>query len=255
LWIKVPVVVALATFLPLYSLLLQLVVSVVGVFIFAREYKLNVPLQMPASMAITFLLYQWLLGISAVRAVYREIRNENSWEKTTHLGAHRQPDVFPGTAYESLLEEVLYRLEDVENGGLVTDDSVQDTFSIEASWGLPGEVASLVEGVTVEEILDWLAQKDVAIIIIRGQLLDKLRKRLEPPVLPSSITLPTIRRSDGTVILDLSSKVSDLDHKDLLRLRERMSTLSAAPMTTNSLRRAHRQRRTDLFSSSRRRGS
>jgi hypothetical protein len=39
---------------------------------------------------VTFLLYQWMLGISALRAVYRELEVQLGWEKTHHAGAHRR---------------------------------------------------------------------------------------------------------------------------------------------------------------------
>jgi len=38
-----------------------------------------------------YLPYQWLLGYAALRAVWRQLRGVNSWEKTTHTGAHRGP--------------------------------------------------------------------------------------------------------------------------------------------------------------------
>jgi glycosyltransferase XagB len=91
LWLKLPVLTALVSFLPLYALLFQLLTTVVGAVIFAREYGVTFPLFMPLSMAITFLPYQFLLGISSVRAVYREVRQVHNWEKTAHVGAHRQP--------------------------------------------------------------------------------------------------------------------------------------------------------------------
>jgi cellulose synthase/poly-beta-1,6-N-acetylglucosamine synthase-like glycosyltransferase len=91
LWLKLPVLTALVSFLPLYALLFQLLTTVIGAVIFAREYGVTFPLFMPLSMAITFLPYQFLLGISSVRAVYREVRQVHNWEKTTHVGAHRQP--------------------------------------------------------------------------------------------------------------------------------------------------------------------
>jgi glycosyltransferase XagB len=89
-WIKVPVLVAMISFLPLYALLFQFVVTAVGAFLFTKEYGLRFPLLMPISMAFTFLPFQWLLSISAVRGVYRELRRQRNWEKTVHLGAHRQ---------------------------------------------------------------------------------------------------------------------------------------------------------------------
>jgi hypothetical protein len=91
LWLKLPVLTALVSFLPLYALLFQLLTTVVGAVIFAREYGVPFPLFMPLSMAISFLPYQFLLGISSVRAVYREVRQVHNWEKTAHVGAHRQP--------------------------------------------------------------------------------------------------------------------------------------------------------------------
>ncbi len=91
LWLKAPVLVVMVSFLPLYALLFQFVAAAVGAFIFAKEYGLKFPLFKPISMAFTFLPFQWLLGISAVRGVYRELRSQRNWEKTAHLGAHRQP--------------------------------------------------------------------------------------------------------------------------------------------------------------------
>lgn len=91
LWIKLPLLVTMVSFLPLYVLLLQLVATVIGARLFTREYGLRLPLLMPVTMTLTFLPYQWLLGASALRAVYRELRRERGWEKTAHTGAHRQP--------------------------------------------------------------------------------------------------------------------------------------------------------------------
>jgi cellulose synthase/poly-beta-1,6-N-acetylglucosamine synthase-like glycosyltransferase/putative flippase GtrA len=91
LWLELPLLVTIAAFLPLYVLLLQFVITAVGARLFTREYGFRLPILMPAAMAITFLPYQWLLGLSALRAVYRELRREHGWEKTAHTGAHRHP--------------------------------------------------------------------------------------------------------------------------------------------------------------------
>jgi hypothetical protein len=42
-----------------------------------------------AILTISFLPYQVLLSIGAIRAVYRELRGMTNWEKTAHTGAHR----------------------------------------------------------------------------------------------------------------------------------------------------------------------
>jgi cellulose synthase/poly-beta-1,6-N-acetylglucosamine synthase-like glycosyltransferase len=91
LWLELPLLVTIVSFLPLYVLLLQFVATAIGARLFTREYGFRLPLLMPAAMALTFLPYQWLLGLSALRAVYRELRREQSWEKTAHTGAHRPP--------------------------------------------------------------------------------------------------------------------------------------------------------------------
>jgi cellulose synthase/poly-beta-1,6-N-acetylglucosamine synthase-like glycosyltransferase len=103
LGLKVHVLVAMLSFLPLYALLFQFLTTVVGAFMFTREYGFKFPLLMPMSMALTFLPFQWLLGISAVRVVYRELRQQNNWEKTAHLGAHRQTEVAPSIGPERVL--------------------------------------------------------------------------------------------------------------------------------------------------------
>jgi cellulose synthase/poly-beta-1,6-N-acetylglucosamine synthase-like glycosyltransferase len=90
LLLKAPALVAMLSFLPLYALFLQFLVTAVGAFIFTREYGLKFSFLNLVKTAITFLPFQWLLGISAVRGAYRELRKQNNWEKTKHLGAHRQ---------------------------------------------------------------------------------------------------------------------------------------------------------------------
>ncbi len=100
LWVKVPDLVAMISFLPLYALLFQLVATITGAFIFTKEYGLKFPLFKPIGMALSFLPFQWLLGISAVRSVYRELRKQHNWEKTAHWGAHRQPEISSSSRVE-----------------------------------------------------------------------------------------------------------------------------------------------------------
>jgi cellulose synthase/poly-beta-1,6-N-acetylglucosamine synthase-like glycosyltransferase len=103
--LKESVLVTMISFLPLYALWLQFAVIVIGVFMFAKEYKLKPGPFDLLGMAVTFLPFQWLLGISSVRGVYRELRGQNNWEKTMHIGAHRQ--IVP--AVDRLTEEQLIR--------------------------------------------------------------------------------------------------------------------------------------------------
>ncbi len=105
LWLKVPVLVAMVSFLPLYALLFQFIATAVGAFMFTREYGLKFPGFKLMSMALTFLPFQWLLSISAIRGVYRELRRQRNWEKTAHVGAHRQPEIVSAPGFERLLDE------------------------------------------------------------------------------------------------------------------------------------------------------
>lgn len=88
--LKVPIPVALVSFVPLYVLLFQLVIQLIGAVLFASDFRLRLSPLTVLSLAVTFLLYQWMLGISALRAVYRELEVQLGWEKTHHAGAHRR---------------------------------------------------------------------------------------------------------------------------------------------------------------------
>ncbi|HMQ32524.1 MAG TPA: glycosyltransferase, partial [Chloroflexaceae bacterium] len=90
-FVKVPVLVAMISMLPLYMLVLQLGISLVGLYEFAGVHGLRPSLLSPLKMLVTFLPYQWLLSVGALRAVWRQLRGVNAWEKTRHVGAHRAP--------------------------------------------------------------------------------------------------------------------------------------------------------------------
>ncbi|MBV9614154.1 MAG: glycosyltransferase [Ktedonobacteraceae bacterium] len=90
LWLKAPVQVTILAFLPLYALIFQFVTYLIGAFLFTKEYGRRISIFRLLNMILTFLPFQWLLGISALRGVYRELRKQNNWEKTVHIGAHRQ---------------------------------------------------------------------------------------------------------------------------------------------------------------------
>jgi hypothetical protein len=88
----VPVFLAMISLLPLYILVFQLVANLVGLFEFARVYQLRVRVRDLVVFMVGFMPYQMLLSLGAVRAIYREFRGMNNWEKTEHTGAHRQPE-------------------------------------------------------------------------------------------------------------------------------------------------------------------
>jgi cellulose synthase/poly-beta-1,6-N-acetylglucosamine synthase-like glycosyltransferase len=89
---KAPVLVALVSYLPVLALLANLLVSVVGLYEFTRAHALPASPAAALRLALAWFPYQLVLAYSALRAVTRQMRGINNWEKTAHVGAHR-PDL------------------------------------------------------------------------------------------------------------------------------------------------------------------
>lgn len=95
LFAKVPVGIALLTFLPVVPTLLTLVVETAGLGDFRRLYKVKVRPRDYVRLLLGTFPYQIFLAAAAVRAVVRELRGINAWEKTEHTGAHRSTPPAP----------------------------------------------------------------------------------------------------------------------------------------------------------------
>ncbi len=91
--VKLPVLLAEATYLPLYLFGMQLSLDVVGLAEFIHKQKREFSWSALAFTVFGFFLYQWLLAFSAIRAIVRQLRNQTDWEKTAHIGAHRKVEV------------------------------------------------------------------------------------------------------------------------------------------------------------------
>lgn len=87
---KFPVWVVLFSTLPIYLLLLQFIIYNIGLYEFTRDYKLKYPILTPLKVLLAFYPYQIILGFSAFRAVIRFTAGKQSWEKTSHINAHRK---------------------------------------------------------------------------------------------------------------------------------------------------------------------
>jgi glycosyltransferase XagB len=87
--LDMPVLFAMITIVPLLLLLLQLIASTIGLYEFTKGYGMKFPIMMPAKLLFTFFPYQVILGLSAMRAIFRLVSGKTSWEKTLHLNAHR----------------------------------------------------------------------------------------------------------------------------------------------------------------------
>jgi glycosyltransferase XagB len=88
--IKTSIWITMLTILPIYMLILQLVVSIIGFYEFAHDYKIKFPTWFPFAIIVSFIPYQILIGIGAYRSIIRLIKGSTSWEKTAHINAHRK---------------------------------------------------------------------------------------------------------------------------------------------------------------------
>jgi cellulose synthase/poly-beta-1,6-N-acetylglucosamine synthase-like glycosyltransferase len=88
--LRVPVGVALISFVPAVPTIAMLTFEVVGLREFCRVYYVRPRLRDYARLLIGAPFYQVVLALAAVRAVVRELRGERGWEKTAHRGAHRR---------------------------------------------------------------------------------------------------------------------------------------------------------------------
>lgn len=86
---QLPVAVALIAFIPLFVIVLQLVIYVIGLRSFTQDYGLSYPIYMPFLVLVTFIPFYVLLAVGASRASWRYLLNASTWEKTEHTGAHR----------------------------------------------------------------------------------------------------------------------------------------------------------------------
>jgi cellulose synthase/poly-beta-1,6-N-acetylglucosamine synthase-like glycosyltransferase len=88
-FMKLPLWLAMFTFLPLYCLVLAIFIDLAGLREFLKAHKRQWRWHEAIITMLAFIPYQCILGIGALRAVYRHIQGASNWEKTMHLGQHR----------------------------------------------------------------------------------------------------------------------------------------------------------------------
>lgn len=88
-FVKLPLWLAMATFLPLYCFALALFIDIAGLHEFLRAHKRKWSWREAFSMLLFFFPYQALLGLGAIRALFRYFQGTTNWEKTAHIGQHR----------------------------------------------------------------------------------------------------------------------------------------------------------------------
>jgi cellulose synthase/poly-beta-1,6-N-acetylglucosamine synthase-like glycosyltransferase len=88
LFAKVPLPVALATFIPAIPTIAMICFEIAGLREFCRVYYVRARLSDYLTLILGTPVYMLILGLAAARAVGREISGNSSWEKTAHSGAH-----------------------------------------------------------------------------------------------------------------------------------------------------------------------
>ncbi|MEL7433896.1 MAG: glycosyltransferase, partial [Chloroflexota bacterium] len=87
---QVAVPIALISYIPIYILIIQLGLNMVGIKEFTEAYDMRLPLFFRLKMLLSFYPFQLLLSVSAARAIMRFLTNQSNWEKTAHSNLHRQ---------------------------------------------------------------------------------------------------------------------------------------------------------------------
>lgn len=87
--LKVGPVISLISTIPLLILVFFIAIQAVALYEFTRLYHKKWSALYVIKLIVLYLPYQLVLGISALRATLREIQRNTSWEKTEHIGAHR----------------------------------------------------------------------------------------------------------------------------------------------------------------------
>jgi cellulose synthase/poly-beta-1,6-N-acetylglucosamine synthase-like glycosyltransferase len=86
---RLPLWMAMFTYLPLYCFILAIFIDVAGLHEFLKAHHRPWRWHEAIVTLLAFIPYQVLLGLGALRAVYRFLRGTTNWEKTAHVGQHR----------------------------------------------------------------------------------------------------------------------------------------------------------------------
>jgi cellulose synthase/poly-beta-1,6-N-acetylglucosamine synthase-like glycosyltransferase len=91
IWAHVPLIVAILSFIPAIPTAAMVCFELVGLREFCRVYYVRARFLDYVTLIIGTPIYQILLGLAALRAVFREAVGDHTWEKTMHSGAHLAP--------------------------------------------------------------------------------------------------------------------------------------------------------------------
>ena len=87
--VRLPLWLAMLSYLPLYCFILAIFVDIAGLHEFLKAHHRKWSWREAFFLFLSFFPYQWILGAGAIRAVYRYLKGTTNWEKTAHIGQHR----------------------------------------------------------------------------------------------------------------------------------------------------------------------
>ncbi len=87
---KIPLGLALFSYLPGYFFLVQIGISLIGLHELNKNYQLKFSPLVYLKFLIFFFPYQIAISFSTLRAVKRHLAGIGFWEKTEHINAHRK---------------------------------------------------------------------------------------------------------------------------------------------------------------------
>ncbi|WP_041840960.1 glycosyltransferase [Actinoplanes friuliensis] len=88
IWARLPVFVAMITFVPVIPWAFNLVFQTVGLRDFGKHYDLRIRWHHYARLLLGAFPFAVVLAVAALRAVWREYTGKRDWELTAHTGAH-----------------------------------------------------------------------------------------------------------------------------------------------------------------------
>lgn len=88
-FVKLPLWLAMFSFLALYCFALAIFVNLAGLHEFLRTHRRKWSWREACVLVLAFFPYQWLLALSSLRAVWRVLRGTTNWEKTMHVAGER----------------------------------------------------------------------------------------------------------------------------------------------------------------------
>jgi glycosyltransferase XagB len=81
---------AIASYIPLGILIVELLITLAGIREFVAAYDKRLPKYFTLKMMVAYYPFQLMLASASFRACYRFLKGQSAWEKTTHTNLHRK---------------------------------------------------------------------------------------------------------------------------------------------------------------------